>query len=881
MWLSNTFRGKLLKFVSGLSLISIFLVVLYGVHYIRKKDEINNIIDRINKLSINLIMDIKSQTDFIKYDAIDTSFHINKTSYNLDLHSRLKTNIQETLNSFKKDKYLSQLNIRNELDTLEVLLNNIDNEFENIVMNIKLRGFKDYGIEGEMRTYAHMLEKSQINPTYVLSLRRHEKDYIIRKEARYINQLNQLGAEFKTYIKNHSNSGSRYSDSLNNILNKYLFEFNKMVKIEEEIGLYKSNGIIQSLERQFAETTSIIEQVNNNVYVEKTNMFKKLELNTIIFFIVLVTTIIIVCISLSKYITDPLNSLTSFISGVTENNFKFSKFPEFGNPDRELTILITEFKKMFNQMHINERERDIAEASLRENETKYRNLSDMLPQSVFETDYNCKLTYYNKTLAETILNDPSSSNKELYISEILRTDSETLLEHDYSIGVDYIAYKNNGETFPVLLYASRIIRNNTFIGLRGIMVDITEKKRYTEELQEQKLKAEQADKLKTAFLANMSHEIRTPMNSIVGFSQILTLPDIDLQTKHEYAGYIRNSSDLLLKIINDILDISRIESGQFSLEYSDFDLNPFMDKVGAQANEIMKIHKKEHLNVKIVNNFENEAFMINSDILRLEQVLINLITNAVKFTSSGLIEIGYEPKKNNKIGFYVKDTGIGIEAQKIDLVFERFVQIEEVNRKQQQGTGLGLSISKSIIELMGGTIGVHSVVNQGSVFFFEIPCVIRLNPEPNQKVTLHTEVARSYFKGEKLLIAEDVDYSYILLREGLKPLGMEIMHASNGAEALKTLILHPEIEIVLMDMRMPVMDGYEASAKIKALNPSVYIIATTAYAFTGDEEKCIRAGCDFYLSKPIKIEALIKRIGTVLLKKTKKHKTELTNTTEA
>jgi len=435
-------------------------------------------------------------------------------------------------------------------------------------------------------------------------------------------------------------------------------------------------------------------------------------------------------------------------------------------------------------------------------------------------------------------------------------------------GTDYFARKKNGDEFPALLYVNRILRNDKVTGLRGIIVDITEKVRYTEELKKQMLRAEKADKLKSAFLANMSHEIRTPMNSIVGFSQILTQSGLDMDTKLEYAEYIRNSSDLLLKIINDILDIAKIESGQFKISCTLFDLNSLMNKIEVQANELKKSRKKESLKIRIIKSYEHSIFVINSDPHRIEQVLINLVSNAIKFTHTGSIEIGYLVSDKNKLEFFIKDTGIGIPSDKLDFVFERFTQVEETNSKQYEGTGIGLSICKSIVELLGGRIWVESVPDYGSVFSFELPLINKASHSFNELRDPNYPIDYSCFQGEKLLVAEDVDYNYLLLKEGLKPLGMNILRAANGEEALKIVTEIQGVKVILMDMRMPVMDGYEATRKIKKLNPNIRIIATTANALTGDKEKCIEAGCDFYLSKPIKFDLLIERISYFLSMKT-------------
>ena len=815
---------------------------------------------KINKLNNDLILDIKSQSDFIRFDATDTSYFLTHSSSNLVTHSRLSRDIKEGFASLSGDKNITRLNIKTDIDSLVVLFNNIDTEFAKIIVDIKLRGFKDFGVEGEMRKYAHMLEASDINPTLVLSLRRHEKDYIIRKELQYIEKLNNLGIEFKKYIYSRPDRGLVYKDSIEDILDKYIFEFNTLVKLEEEIGLYKNEGLRQNLEKLFDSAENVVDNINNKANESKIQLFTSLEKKAIWFFTALLIIIVISSIYLSRYITLPMKILTRHISKVTESHFQISEFPDIRSSDDETAILFSEFKHMIRQLNVREAERDQAEEALKENENKYRNLADLLPQSIFETDSDCKLTYFNKTMAVTFGFDDSVLKGNYSITNILKTECSKLLESENSSGVDFMAYKNNGEVFPVLLYVTRIFTGGSFAGLRGIMVDITEKIRYTEELKEQKLKAELADKLKSAFLANMSHEIRTPLNSIVGFSQILTGNNLDARTRLEYAEYIRNSSDLLLKIINDILDLAKIESGQLKIIYSFFDLNSLFNKIHKESAEIKKNFKKEGLQIRISKYFKDQQFFIYSDPHRIEQVFSNLFTNAIKFTDTGLIEIGYRIINNEKVEFFVKDTGIGIEPDRLNLIFERFSQIEDPGNIHYEGAGLGLSISKSIIGLLGGSIWVESVPGEGSVFYFEIPLVGNYTLKSNSENEFLHPVDHNSARGNKLLIAEDVDSNFMVLKEGLKPLGMEILWGKNGAEAVNILAKDPEISVVLMDMRMPVMDGYEATKRMKEINPDVKIIATTANAMAGEKERCLKAGCNCYMSKPLQINQLMDKI---------------------
>lgn len=858
----KSFKSKLLSYMLLFNLISISVVVIYAASFLKKRDEISSLVDKIYVLNANILKSIRIQTDFINYDATDTLFHKSGSSKNLELNRGVSNMIQTVFVTIQNDQYLSDLHISDQMDTLKTIIDRMNVDFEKLVYNIQLRGFKDYGVEGEMRLYAHKLEETGVNRSLVLSLRRHEKDYIIRKEDQYISKLNNLGLEFIELINSKGNNGSPYKDSLTKFMSIYLTQFNKLVKIEEEIGLYHDAGLIQNLNNYIKQAEGTIDRIVILSELKKDFLFRRLEVIAICFLLLLAVLNAVIGIYLSKLITDPIKLLTEYITKLTKSNFDLVEYPKNFNQDIEINILVNEFNAMLKQLLMREKERDMAEEALRENEVKFRNLADLLPQSVFEADINCNLTYYNKTFRATFGFDEEELGKKIKIYDILGTECDSLLFDSETSGTDYFALRKNGDKFPVLLYVNKITQNEKVTGFRGIIVDITEKIRYTEELKKQISRAEQADKLKSAFLANMSHEIRTPMNSIVGFSQILTFPDIDEHTRLEYAEYIRNSSDLLLKIINDILDIAKIESGQFKISYSFFDLNILMNNIGVQAYEIKKSRKKDYLKIRTINFYEHSVFIINSDQHRIEQVLINLVSNAIKFTQTGTIEIGYSVSDKNKLEFFVKDTGIGIPSDKLDFVFERFTQIEETNSKLHEGTGIGLSICKSIVELLGGRIWVESVPDYGSVFRFELPLMEKASKSFEEPGYPKYPIDYSCFRDKKLLIAEDVDFNYLFLKEGLKPLGMEILRAVNGEETLKMVTEISGINVILMDMRMPLMDGYEATRRIKSINNRIKIIATTANAITGDKEKCMEAGCDFYISKPIKLELLINTIGS-------------------
>jgi hypothetical protein len=373
----------------------------------------------------------------------------------------------------------------------------------------------------------------------------------------------------------------------------------------------------------------------------------------------------------------------------------------------------------------------------------------------------------------------------------------------------------------------------------------------TNELQRAKERAEESDRLKSAFLANMSHEIRTPMNGILGFSELLKNPELTGDEQQEYLRIIEKSGGRMLNIINDIVDISKIESEQMKLDIGKSNINE-------QIKYIYTFFKPEMEAKGIDFSFRcplpvNES-NIFTDNEKVHAVLINLVKNAVKYTDRGTIEFGYL-KKGNFLEFYVKDSGIGIPEDRQDAIFERFIQADITNKMARQGAGLGLSISKAYVEMLGGKIWVESEVGIGSTFYFTLPYDTGGEEIVNQKDMRDNNAENdpaTEVPGLKILIAEDDETSGMLLGIGVKKISKEILNARTGVEAVEICRENPDIDLILMDIQMPELNGYEATRQIRQLNRDVVIIAQTAYGLSGDREKAIAAGCNDYIAKPIK-----------------------------
>jgi len=385
------------------------------------------------------------------------------------------------------------------------------------------------------------------------------------------------------------------------------------------------------------------------------------------------------------------------------------------------------------------------------------------------------------------------------------------------------------------------------IGYISIQKDISVRKKIENELVHAKERAEESDRLKSAFLSNMSHEIRTPMNGILGFSALLGRKEVNAEEKQNYIRLIEQSSARLFNIINEIIDISKIESGQMEVH----SVKTNIDEQLEMAYDLLEAEaEKKGLILSFQNKLPSNKTVVNTDRDKFYSIITNLLRNAINYTDHGSIEFGYR-KKEKVLEFYVKDTGIGIPENRMEAIFERFIKAENVVLQARQGAGLGLSISKALVEMLGGEIWLRSEVGKGSVFYFTLPH--DLNEEPTADNVEGTSAPKraDALKEKKILIVEDDETSEMLLSILVKEFSEYVLVAKTGAEGVETYRSNPDIDLILMDIQMPGMDGYEATRQIRKLNEHVIIIAQTAYGFLKDREKAMESGCNDYISKPI------------------------------
>lgn len=421
-----------------------------------------------------------------------------------------------------------------------------------------------------------------------------------------------------------------------------------------------------------------------------------------------------------------------------------------------------------------------------------------------------------------------------------------LIKNKNPFNKDYkIVRKNDGQTRWV--HGLGELKLNEQGGLEimhGTIQDITERKVLVQNLKEAKEKAEENERLKSAFLANMSHEIRTPMNGIIGFSELLDRQNLTKEKQKTYTEIIKNSSVQLLSIVNDILDISKIETGQMSVFLEKINLHDFFTEIFLFFEPKVKQKK---LDLFLIIEPKYNHLIALTDGGKLRQILFNLLSNAIKFTPKGSIHFGYT-LKDQQLKFFVSDTGIGIEEKHYQTIFNRFHQVETVAKKSIGGTGLGLSICKGLIELMKGKIWVESKPNEGATFYFSLSYCF---DEP-----LHEKQMPEFFKtiikkNITALIVEDDDVNFFFLEEYLKNYNIQIIRALNGAEAVSLCRENNNFNIIFMDIKLPVMDGFQATIEIRKFLPDIYIIAQTAFATQDDREKAKQCGCNDYISKPI------------------------------
>jgi len=484
------------------------------------------------------------------------------------------------------------------------------------------------------------------------------------------------------------------------------------------------------------------------------------------------------------------------------------------------------------------------------------NQADLELFNLTEVDYKMKtdaeLAEYSPLHREALLNCVSSDDITWQKRKITRGDEEIP------------APNGTMRTYDVF----KIPIFNPDDSRKGLIVwgrDITDRKNEEQKLAKALSKAEESDRLKTAFLSNMSHEIRTPLNAIVGFSELLNDEELSKDERTQFIHLIHQNGDALLSLIDDIISLAKIEAGETQLNPEEISLNALFREIDVTYETLLVQRRKAHLKWEL--NLPEQEIIIHADRIKLRQVLINLLDNAIKFTDEGRIAFGFVPNRNDiqeieEIELFVQDTGIGIPAEQQRKIFNRFTKLNDESKKVYPGTGLGLSIVQQYVQLMGGSIKLESEPDKGTRFIVNLPL---FNQARTTAIKKSKSLSLQYnFAGKTILIAEDVDSNFELLNIILSGTGAEVLRAISGSDAIEFVATNPAIDLVLMDIQLPKLNGLEATSRIKAIRPDLPVIAQTAFAMTEEKEACFAAGCNAYLAKPIKSELMLPVLEEVL-----------------
>lgn len=473
---------------------------------------------------------------------------------------------------------------------------------------------------------------------------------------------------------------------------------------------------------------------------------------------------------------------------------------------------------------------------------KYSDLFNLAPIGYLSLDEDRKIIRVNELMAE-MLSRPKSDILDRPFTDFVHWDDKDafylFMVHFRNEQVNrcsQIRLNTKDDVIYVNIDASRLDKSSHNLAITDV----------TDLIKAQK-KAQESNELKSAFLSNMSHEIRTPLNAILGFSSLLRNKNLSESSQDDYLRNIKQSGERLLRLISDIIDTSKIESNQISIINESCNLNILVDDVIQQCSLSQRKSKAE---IKSIKGLADEESHIITDCHRLTQILINLLTNALKFTKEGAITIAYEQKEDT-LQFYVRDTGIGIPADQQENIFKRFSQTDQSGRNVKEGSGLGLSIVKGLLKLMEGEIWVESELGKGSCFYFSIP----YNPtdKPTKNIASKTPLNKKFktLQDAVVLVVEDNEVNRFLLEAYLKDHIGKIIEAYNGLEAIELVKSHNDIDVVLMDINMPIMDGYEAVKLIKEYNSDITVIAQTGHAMEAEIQELKKSEFDDYLIKPV------------------------------
>ncbi|WP_051676887.1 ATP-binding protein [Maridesulfovibrio frigidus] len=586
---------------------------------------------------------------------------------------------------------------------------------------------------------------------------------------------------------------------------------------------------------------------------------KEIMVSTLFMVVIVIFIAVFMASTLTNKITDMIKGIRKFKDGHLDSRLKEESSDEIG----QLAHTFNEMTDDIQELIIN----------LRQAEENYRGFFENATEGIFRTTVAGRLINVNPAFAslvgfgtpQELLDSVQDIGAHLYSDPERRKELLRKLEQDGSVrDFEYEVTLPSGESRFLTTYCQLVTGEDGEVYLEGMATDISERK-LKEQAEIEKEAALSANESKSRFLATMSHEIRTPLNFIMGMPDILSETDLTGE-QNKIVNMFKSAGEGLLRLINEILDFSKIEAGQIIIDETEFNLVELLDSVAC----IMSVKARTEGLIFECLVHKNTPRWVKGDELRVRQILMNLVGNAIKFTNEGLVKVevsaSFRDEQNVQVSFSVSDTGIGIGKEKIATVFESFTQADSSTTRQYGGTGLGLTISKRLLELMGGHIEVTSSLGDGTMFSFTLPFEV-CHPVPEDEESVPAEVCITIDSGfKKVLIVEDSESNQMLIEHFLKDSGHTLLIADNGLDGLNMYKEEGDIDIILMDMQMPVMDGIDATMAVRAYEkeqniPAVHIVALTANAFEDDKMRCFESGCDHFVAKPVRKKELLAAIG--------------------
>ncbi len=828
---------------------------------LREKNEVTlqQTVNIVNGLHIYFLKDLKAADQFIAHEAVNPHFFITGESEYIVQHEKLKKQIYTSLYELPRKKTTASFELGNQLNSIHTSYDTYCQLFDSIVYYTYRRGYRDLGLLGELNSYAYAVENDyRLSTKKWNKIRNLEREYLYRRDTAIRQQVDSKCNILIADLRKGQLYNKAPKEEIIGRIEDYNRCFDELIVLDEYIGLNNESGLVKELNKESNHLElSLASLISSAINAKDIIKIRSNLIFGLIAFLLIALSVVF-SIYLSKHILAHLENLTHYISNLTRLNFRYNQTLNLRNSSTEIRQIFREFRNMVAQLLIREKQRDEALLKAENNEKRFRELTDMLPQCVYETDALGNITYANNAWYRTFGYSREDIKEGLNLIEILNSKaSQELFGEDKIENSEYTAIRKDSSIFPASVYSNTIRDEEKIIGRRGIIIDITLRNKYIEGLRKETQKAQISDRHKSSFLANMSHEIRTPMNTIIGFANLLSNKEVPDEEKTEFIRYIQSSGELLLNLIDDIIDIAKIEAGEIKINKESCYVNGLVKELHNGFKELKKRYNRDNIDLRL--EVPKEKIVFKTDPYRLKQILSNLVSNAIKFTEKGSVTYGVL-EMNQNLEFFIQDTGIGISSNELKTIFERFKRTVLTEHKKISGTGLGLAISKNLVEMLGGQMWVDSRMNQGTRFWFTLP-YIKIEKEHIVKPLIKSNGVTPVWENKTFMIVEDDKSNYYFLKESLKKTKVRTIWAKDGEEAVELCKQNRKIDMILMDIQLPKINGYEATKRIKKELPNIPVIAQTAFAMEGDKEKSVLAGCNDYITKPIDIYDLFAKIS--------------------